>query len=93
MCVKPLTYVISFNPDENGVSMRKLSLGTIAQGHIKLLNRGSNLGLADSQPGFRGCPVILVNTLSENKANWLSLTLDPKSFSFTFCQIGRQYSD
>lgn len=75
------------------MSMRKLSLGTVAQGHIKQQNQGSGLGLADSQPGLRGCPVTLVNNLSENEAGWLSLTLDPKSFSFTFCQIRGRYSD
>lgn len=65
----------------------------IALSHIKQPNKGPNLGLADSSHGFRGRPVILVNNLDENRANWLSVTLYPKSFSFTFCQIGRLSSD
>lgn len=69
--------------------MRKLRPGTIAPGHIKQLNKGSNLGLADSQPVFRDCPVTLKNNLTENKANQLSLTLHTKSLSFTLCQTGR----
>lgn len=28
-----------------------------------------------------------------NKANWLRVTRDPQSFSFTFCQIGRRSCD
>lgn len=78
---------------EVAVSMRKRSLEAIAQGHIKPLKKGSNLGPADSQAAFRDCPVILVNNLSENTANWLRATRDPQSFSFTFCQIGRRSCD
>lgn len=49
--------------------MRRQSLWTIAQGHPKQLNKGSNWGLADAEPVCRGRPVIFVNNRNEKKAN------------------------
>lgn len=55
MYTKLLIFIISFNPDTNSEKLLYRwgnSLGTIAEGHSKPWNKGSDLGLADWLPAW-----------------------------------------